>query len=143
MREDFEVSVGGVGAICVYVSVTNRDNDEMRAQLVVIRDDSKDSELWLDPEAAIELGSWLRSHAYKAVGQHESRSFTFELEGELDDLRIHVAATDPRLGAVTVGGKVATPLSAFVTRAAEAVTMIERLDGMDEAPEPDVPLWWA
>ena len=102
----------------------------------MIRDDSTSDELWLSSDDAAQLGEFLLRAAYtdpKSGGGDEPKSFV--VIGAGDALHVRIYARDPRFGAITVPRKHSTPLSRFVTRAAEAVSMIERLDAMNETPE--------
>ena len=135
MRDDFEVCVGNAAALGIYASVTNRDRIDARASLVVIRDEGTGDELWLGWDDASHIGQFLLGvgckHPERSAAAERS---SFDVEGADEALEVRIVAKDPRLGAVTVPRKDSTTLSRYVIRAAEAISMIERLDAMDEAP---------
>jgi len=144
VQDDFEICVGGANTLRVHASVTNRDSNATRASLVVIRDDSTDDELWLSWEDAAPLGQFLLSCARKHQDHADTqRPNAFDVADTDDALGIRISAKDARSGAVTVPREDTTALSRFVIRAADAVSMIERLDTMNEAPEPEAPHSWA
>jgi hypothetical protein len=137
MREDFEVVIGGAGTLRVQAIVRHRQSDETRNSGVIVRDEGNGDELWLSCREAEALGQFLARGGEAQLDGHSIEEFA-QTEGSGDAPDIRVVANQNPVGAVTVVRQYSTRLRDLLNRATEAISMVERLDALREAAEPEL-----